>query len=102
MSYVKDPIFTSDVPVQSWEDHKRITAMLKAFSESLENGSRKGRHPKEWYVSYEGIPLTCWFDPIEIWTGKEWVDIETLFVKDKRISNHHLLDKMVRTNPASH
>ena len=100
---VRIEIDPADVPVHSWEDHKRITAMPETLSESLEKTCReRGGNPKEWYVCYEGIPSPCWFDPIEIWTGKEWADIETLFSKDKRISNHHLLDKIVRKESASH
>lgn len=100
---VRIEIGPDKVPVHSWEDHKRITAMPKAFSESMEKrGRERGGSPKEWYVSYEGIPCTAWFDPIEIWTGKEWVDIETVFTEDKKTSNHHLLDKMLRTKPATH
>jgi hypothetical protein len=97
---VRIEIDPMDVPVYSWEDHKRITAMPKVFSEPLEKtGRERGGNPKEWYVSYEGIPSKIWYDPIEIWTGKEWDDIETLFTKDKRRSNHHLLDKTVRRKP---
>jgi hypothetical protein len=99
---VRIEIDPTEVPVYSWEVHKRVTAMPKQFSESLEKtGRERGGNPKEWYVSYEGIPLKTWFDPIEIWTGKEWDDIDTLFTKDKMRSNHHLLDKTVRRRPAS-
>ena len=99
---VRIEIDPTDVPVYSWEDHKRITAMPKECSESWEKtGREKGGSPKEWYVIYQGIPSTVWFDPIEIWTGTEWDDIETLFTKDKRRSNRHLLDKTVTRKPAS-
>ena len=70
------------VPIHSWEDHKRITAMPREFAESVEKTGREwGGNPKEWYVSYKAIALTSCFQPMEIWNGKEWVNIETLFTK---------------------
>lgn len=68
------------VSIRKWKNHKKKSGISKKLAKGLEDvGKKWGANPDEWYVSYQPIPVTSWLYPIEIWSGKEWVNIEDAF-----------------------
>ncbi len=62
-----------------WESYKKTSGISEETAAGLEQaGIETGAAPSEWYASFQPIPLAggCLF-PIEIWNGRQWVDIET-------------------------
>ncbi len=75
---VRIEINTSKVRVLDWEGYKKMSGISEEAALGLEKaGVEKGAEPSEWYVSFESVPLAggCRF-PIEIWNGRQWIDIE--------------------------
>lgn len=66
------------VILHSWiKHHKKKSSIPKEFAESMEKkGIEWGANPKEWWVSYQSIPLSSCLYPIEIWNGFGWEDIK--------------------------
>ena len=75
---VRIEIITAEVRAYDWNTYKKISGMSEDAAAGLEKaGIEKGADPLEWYASMQPIPLIggCKF-PIEIWNGRQWVDIE--------------------------
>ena len=65
------------VAVRSWRHFKKYSGIPKKEAKALAQVALKwGANPKEWWVSYEDIPLTSCLLPIEIWNGSKWIDID--------------------------
>lgn len=62
------------IKLSSWKSHcKKIP---KTIIQILEAAAKDwGANPNEWRVSYSPIPLTSFILPIEIWNGKEWIEL---------------------------
>lgn len=57
-----------------WKTH--CQKIPNSIARVLEAGAKDwGADPKEWWVSYSPIPVTGFILPIEIWNGKEWIEL---------------------------
>jgi len=76
------------VILHSWEEFKKVGGLSKKMANGLEKvGKSWGANPDEWWASFDVIPVTSCLLPIEIWSGKEWVDIEEAFTKDEDLKD---------------
>lgn len=64
------------VTLYSWHHFRKNGGISsKQVRNMSEVAAQWGAHPKQWWISYEPVPLTSCLDPIEIWDGSKWVDI---------------------------
>jgi len=65
------------VNLHGWTEHKTMTEDSRKMLKGMERVARNwDAHPNEWFVSYESVPLTkCWF-PMEYWNGEKWVAVK--------------------------
>jgi hypothetical protein len=75
---VRIEINPSGVRVYDWKTCRKISGISEETAIALEqSGVENGADPSEWYVSLQPIPLAGGFRfPIEIWNGRQWIDIE--------------------------
>jgi hypothetical protein len=74
---VRIEVNPAKVSLYSWEHFKEHSGIpVKQAKELVKVAKKWGANHQEWWVCYEPVPLTSCLNPIEIWNGSEWIDIE--------------------------
>jgi hypothetical protein len=81
------------VDLKNWRHFRKNSgSSTKMIKHMLKEAEKVGADPKEWYVSFKDVPLSCCLQPVEAWHGIKWVDINSVtYVNEQhKPVSHHL------------